>query len=143
MSYENMAIIIGNVGADPEIKYLPNGDAVCNFSVATSKHWKDKQTGEKKKATEWHRIVGFRQTAEFVGQYVRKGMKVYVNGEIRTRKWEAQDGSDRYTTEIHTNSVRLMDPPPQQSQDGNSGHQDSQGNPVPKDADVFDDDIPF
>lgn len=97
----NRATILGNVGQDPEIRSIPSGGSVANFSVATSETWKDKSTGEKKERTEWHRISVFAEhTVNFVQQYVNKGSRVYVEGQIQTRKWQAQDGSDRYSTEI-------------------------------------------
>ncbi|RDH45949.1 single-stranded DNA-binding protein [Zooshikella ganghwensis] len=96
----NKVILVGNLGADPEVRYLPNGNAVTNLSIATSEQWKDKQTGQPQERTEWHRVVMFGKLAEVAGQYLRKGSKVYLEGKLQTRKWQAQDGSDRYTTEI-------------------------------------------
>ncbi|MGI0118175.1 single-stranded DNA-binding protein [Zooshikella sp. RANM57] len=96
----NKVILIGNLGADPEVRYMPNGNAVTNLSIATSEQWKDKQTGQPQERTEWHRVVMFGKLAEVAGQYLRKGSKVYLEGKLQTRKWQAQDGSDRYTTEI-------------------------------------------
>ncbi len=95
----NKAIIVGNLGNDPEMRYMPNGNAVVNISVATSESWVDKNTGQPQERTEWHRIVAYGKLAEIMGQYLRKGSQVYIEGSIRTRKWQAQDGSDRYSTE--------------------------------------------
>jgi len=96
----NKVILIGNLGADPEVRYMPSGDAVSNVNIATSESWKDKNTGETQERTEWHRVVFFGKLAEIVKQYLRKGSKVYVEGKLRTRKWQGQDGQDRYTTEV-------------------------------------------
>lgn len=96
----NKVILIGNVGQDPEVKYMPSGGAVTNISVATSDSWKDKNTGQQQERTEWHRVVFFGRLAEIAGEYLRKGSKVYIEGSLRTRKWQGQDGTDRYTTEI-------------------------------------------
>jgi len=105
----NVATIIGNVGTDPEVRYTPSGSAVANLSIATSESWKDKQSGEMQERTEWHRIVFYNRLAEIVGEYVRKGSKVYINGSIRTRKWQDQAGVDRYTTEIIANDMQMLD----------------------------------
>jgi single-strand DNA-binding protein len=96
----NKVILIGNLGSDPEVRYMPSGDAVANVSLATSESWKDKSTGEMRDRTEWHRVVFFGKLAEIVKQYLHKGSKVYVEGKLRTRKWQGQDGQDRYTTEV-------------------------------------------
>ncbi len=109
----NKCIIIGNLGQDPETKYLPSGGAVCNFTVATSESWKDKQTGEQKDKTEWHRIVAFRRLAEICGEYLRKGSKVYIEGKLQTRKWQDKNGADRYTTEIVANEMQMLDSRPE------------------------------
>lgn len=95
----NRVILIGNLGADPEVRYMPNGNAVCNVTLATSDSWKDKQTGQQQERTEWHKVVFFGKLAEIVGQYLRKGSKIYVEGRLQTREWE-KDGVKRYTTEI-------------------------------------------
>ncbi|WP_406665818.1 single-stranded DNA-binding protein [Gallaecimonas sp. GXIMD1310] len=105
----NKVIIVGNLGQDPEVRYMPNGNAVANFTVATSETWKDKQTGEQKEQTEWHRIVMYRRLAEIAGEYLRKGAKVYLEGRLQTRKWQGQDGQDRYTTEIVVNDMQMLD----------------------------------
>ena len=108
MASVNKVILVGNVGADPEVRYLPNGDAVANVRLATSESWKEKQTGEKRELTEWHRLVFYRQLAEIVSQYVKKGAALYVEGRIRTRKWQDKDGQDRYTTEIEGSSMQML-----------------------------------
>lgn len=104
----NKAIIIGRLGQDPEIRYFQDGTAVANFSVATSEEWKDKETGEKRERTEWHRIVAFKRLAEICGQYLAKGRQVYVEGRIQTREWEDRDGNKRYTTEIVANTMQML-----------------------------------
>ena len=104
----NKVILIGNLGKDPEVKYFPNGDAFCNVTIATSESWNDKQSGEKKERTEWHNVVFTRKLAEIAGQYLKKGAKVYVEGSLRTRKWE-KDGIERYTTEILVNDMQMLD----------------------------------
>lgn len=112
----NKSQIIGRVGKDPELKYLPTGGAVTNISIATSEKWKDKQTGQQQERTEWHRIVFFNKLAEIVGQYVRKGSQLYVEGSLRTRKWQGQDGKDVYTTEIIATEMQMLDSKPQGQQ---------------------------
>ncbi len=108
MASVNKVIIVGNLGKDPETRYAPNGDAICNITVATTDTWKDKQTGEKKEQTEWHRVSFFGRLAEIAGQYLRKGSAVYVEGSLRTRKWQDKEGQDRYTTEIRADSMQLL-----------------------------------
>lgn len=105
----NKVILIGNVGQDPEVKYMPSGGAVTNISIATSETWKDKNTGQPQERTEWHRVVFFNRLGEIAGEYLRKGSKVYIEGSLRTRKWQAQDGTDRYTTEIVANEMQMLD----------------------------------
>jgi single-strand DNA-binding protein len=105
----NKVMIMGNLGVDPEVRYMPSGAAVTNIRVATSESWKDKQTGEKQERTEWHRIVLFNRLGEIAAQYLRKGSRVFVEGSIRTNKWQDQNGNDRYTTEIIASSMQLMD----------------------------------
>ncbi len=105
----NKAILIGNLGADPETRYTANGTAVTNVNLATSDSWKDKQSGEMQERTEWHKIVFFARLAEVAGEYLRKGSKIYVEGRIQTRKWQGQDGQDRYTTEIVCNEMQMLD----------------------------------
>lgn len=108
MASLNKAILIGNLGQAPEVRYLSSGDAICNISVATTESWKDKQTGEKKESTEWHRVVFFGRLAEIAGQYLQKGSQVYVEGRITTRKWQDKDGQDRYTTEIRGDELKML-----------------------------------
>ncbi|MEZ8027866.1 single-stranded DNA-binding protein [Enterovibrio norvegicus] len=105
----NKVILIGNLGNDPEVRYLPNGGAVANLTVATSETWRDKSTGENKEMTEWHRVVMYRRLAEIAGEYLKKGSKVYLEGRLQTRKWQGQDGQDRYTTEIVANEMQMLD----------------------------------
>ncbi|MGC8782591.1 MAG: single-stranded DNA-binding protein [Anaerolineae bacterium] len=108
MASVNKVILVGNLGADPEVRYLPNGDAVTNIRIATTESWKDKATGEKKELTEWHRVVFYRKLAEIAGQYLKKGSQVYIEGRLRTRKWQGQDGQDRYTTEIEAQEMQML-----------------------------------
>jgi single-strand DNA-binding protein len=105
----NKVILIGNLGADPEVKYMPSGDPVTTVRLATSESWKDKSTGENVEKTEWHRVVFFKRLAEIAGEYLKKGSKVYVEGRLQTRKWQGQDGQDRYTTEIVANEMQMLD----------------------------------
>ena len=114
----NKVILIGNLGADPEIRYTQNSTAIANLSIATSESWKDKQTGEQREQTEWHRCVAHRRLAEIAGEYLKKGSKIYVEGRLQTRKWQGQDGVERYTTEIVVNELQMLDgrPDGQQSQ---------------------------
>ena len=149
MASVNKVILVGNLGSDPEMRYLQNGDAVCNIKIATSESWKDKQTGDKKEATEWHRVVFFRQLAEIAGKYLKKGSSVYVEGKITTRKWQDKEGTDRYTTEITGNEMKMLGGG---RQDGDSGERTQQRSelarqaPATKEKSFFndmDDDIPF
>jgi len=155
----NKVILIGNLGADPEVRYMPSGNAVTNINLATSETWKDKQTGQPQERTEWHRVVFFNRLAEIAGEYLRKGAKVYIEGALRTRKWQAQDGSDRYTTEIVASEMQMLDSQgngnaadqraqqqaaayqPPATHTGGTGTAAQQSGPAaPPD---FDDDIPF
>lgn len=122
MASVNKVILVGNLGRDPETRYAPSGDAICNVNLATTDTWKDKQTGEKKEATEWHRVVFFGRLAEIAGQYLKKGSQIYVEGSLRTRKWQDKDGQDRYTTEIRGDEMKMLgsrqgmgDAPPRES----------------------------
>lgn len=108
MASVNKVILVGNLGKDPETRYAPNGDAICNITLATTDRWKDKQTGEKKEMTEWHRVSFFGKLAEIAGQYLRKGSAVYVEGSLRTRKWKDKEGQDRYTTEIRADQMQML-----------------------------------
>lgn len=104
----NKVILVGNLGQDPEIRYMPTGGAVANITLATSESWRDKQTGENKEVTEWHRVVLFGKLAEVAGEHLRKGSQVYIEGQLRTRKWQDQSGQDRYTTEVVVNVGGVM-----------------------------------
>jgi single-strand DNA-binding protein len=104
----NKVILVGNLGKDPETRYMPNGKAVTNFTIATSESWKDKQTGEQREQTEWHNIVMYDRLAEIAAEYLRKGSQVYVEGRLRTRKWQDKEGRDRYTTEINANEMQML-----------------------------------
>lgn len=150
----NKVILIGHVGVDPEVRYMPNGNAVATISIATTESWKDKQSGERQERTEWHRVVCFNRLGEIVGEYTRKGSKVYIEGSLRTRKWQDQQGQDRYTTEIVANDLQMLD-----SKGGNTGMPDEmpnqqfaasapakQNKTAPQQPDTLeelDDDIPF
>lgn len=136
----NKVIIVGHLGNDPEMRSMPNGEAVANISVATSETWTDKNTGERREVTEWHRIVFYRKLAEICGQYLKKGAQVYIEGRLRTRKWQDQNGQDRYTTEIQGDVMQMLGTRPQ-SADGANNSQ-----PMPQQdasANAFDDSIPF
>ncbi|MDP6616772.1 MAG: single-stranded DNA-binding protein [Gammaproteobacteria bacterium] len=104
----NKVILIGNLGKDPDTKYMPSGDCVCNFSLATTESWNDKTSGDKVEKTEWHNIVMFRRLAEIAGEYLRKGSQVYIEGKLQTRKWQDRDGNDRYTTEIRADQMQML-----------------------------------
>lgn len=108
MASVNKVILVGNLGKDPETRYAPSGDAICNITLATTDTWRDKATGEKREATEWHRVAFFGKLAEIAGQYLRKGSQVYVEGSLRTRKWQDKDGQDRYTTEIRADEMKML-----------------------------------
>lgn len=111
MASVNKVILVGNLGADPEIRYAASGDAICSLRIATSDHWRDKSSGENRESTEWHRVVLYRRLAEIANQYLRKGSSVYVEGALRTRKWKDKAGQDRYTTEIEANSMQMLSSP--------------------------------
>ena len=146
----NKVILIGNLGKDPETRYMPSGGAVTTVTLATSDSWKDKNTGETQERTEWHRVVFFNRLGEIAGEYLKKGSKVYVEGSLRTRKWQGQDGQDRYTTEIVANEMQMLDSkgggsaafdsaPPQSQRAPSQSH----SAPVSMPENDFDDDIPF
>ena len=139
----NKAIIVGNLGGDPEVKYLPSGAAVANFTVATSEQWKDKQTGEQQSRTEWHRISVFGKLAEICNQYLHKGKQVYIEGKIQTRKWQDKDGNDRYTTEIVANEVQFLGDRSNSTNNGTDIPQDRKVAGKAEPSDNFDDEIPF
>ena len=104
----NKVTLIGNLGADPDVRVIPNGGSVANITLATTRRWKDKQSGERKEATEWHRVVFFNRLAEIAGEYLKKGSQIYVEGRLQTRKWQGQDGQDRYTTEILAEELHML-----------------------------------
>lgn len=143
MAGVNKVILVGNLGRDPEIRYMPDGTAVANFSIATSEEWKDKNTGEKKSRTEWHRIVAFRRLGEICGEYLSKGKQVYIEGRLQTRSWE-KDGVTRYTTEILADKMQMLggrDFNNNQRNTGGGGYgQSAPQEPFPE---AQDDDIPF
>ena len=154
----NKVILVGNLGADPETRYMPSGSAVTNLSVATSESWKDKQTGEQKERTEWHRVAMFNRLAEIAAEYLRKGSQVYIEGKLRTRKWQDKTGNDRYTTEIIADEMQMLGGRGgsgggggnfgggQQGDGGQKGGGGQQGGgnaPPQPGPDDFDDDIPF
>lgn len=147
MSSLNKVQLIGNVGRDPEVRYTPSGDAITNISVATSERWKDKTTGEQKEATEWHRVSMFGKLAEIAAQYLQKGSKVYIEGSLRTRKYQDKDGVEKYATEIRADVMKMLDsrqdggqrPEPQAQRQAPA---QQQRQPASNLADM-DDDIPF
>ena len=156
----NKVMVIGNLGRDPEVRYTHSGSAVANVAVATSESWRDRQTGEQQERTEWHRLVFFGRLAEVVGEYLRKGSKIYVEGRLQTRKWQDQNNQDRYTTEIVVNEMQMLDGRGNNNganagggnsasgngQQGGSGDSAAQGASPESNADEpadYDDDIPF
>lgn len=152
----NKVILIGNLGNDPDIRYTASGAAVANISLATAESWRDKDSGEQQERTEWHRIVFFGRLAEIVGEYLRKGSQVYVEGRLQTRKWQDKEGNDRYTTEIVANEMQMLGSRSSGSANYDSAPQPAANNtpepqaapsPAPSPgssaADDFDDDIPF
>ena len=149
MASINKVILIGNLGRDPEVRYMPNGTAVATVSIATTDTWKDKDSGEKRERTEWHRVEFFSRLAEIVGEYLKKGSKIYVEGSLQTDKWQdKQSGQDRYTTKIVARQMQMLGG----RNDAESGNFDQSGKPPSKEsggapasepADDFDDDIPF
>ena len=141
----NKVMIIGNLGSDPEIKYMPSGDAAATLSIATSDSWKDKQTGEQVEKTEWHRAVAFGRLAEIMGEYLKKGSKVYVEGNLQTRKWQDKSGNERYTTEIKVREMQMLDGRSGAGGMGGSAAMPAASSPGSAPAMVaeVDDDIPF
>ena len=145
----NKVTLIGNLGADPEVRYTANGSAVANIRLATAESWRDRESGETQERTEWHRVVFFSRLAEIVGEYLKKGSQVYIEGRLQTRKWQDRDGNDRYTTEIVANEMQMLGgrggggggnfDAPNQSSSSSSAPQSSNEPPM----DDFDDDIPF
>ena len=139
----NKAILVGRLGSDPEVRYTPSGVAVANFNIATSEEWKDKDTGEKKERTEWHRIVAWSKLGEICGEYLSKGRQVYVEGRIQTRSWEDRDGNKRYTTEIVASDIQFLggrDAGPGARSEGGAPASSFESSPVQAPED---DDIPF
>lgn len=136
----NKVIIVGHLGNDPEMRSMPNGEAVANISVATSEAWTDKNTGERREVTEWHRIVFYRKLAEICGQYLKKGAQVYIEGRLRTRKWQDQNGQDRYTTEIQGDVMQMLGTRPQTTDGANNSQAMPQQDAS---ANAFNDSIPF
>jgi len=139
----NKAILIGRLGADPEVRYTPSGVAVANFNIATSEEWKDKDTGEKKERTEWHRIVVWSKLGELCGEYLSKGRQVYIEGRLQTRSWDDRDGNKRYTTEIIATDVQFLggrDAAPESKGAGGASASDLASSPIQAPED---DDIPF
>jgi single-strand DNA-binding protein len=126
----NKVILVGTLGNDPEVKYLPSGDAVCTISIATNESWKDKQTGQLQERTEWHRVVAFSRLAEIMGEYLRKGSQVYIEGKLQTRKWQAKDGTDRYTTEIRANEMQMLGGRPTGANTSGGGYQNQGSAPM-------------
>ena len=149
MASVNKAIIVGNLGKDPEVRYSASGDAIANFSIATTESWKDKATGEKKELTEWLRCVAYGKLGEICGQYLKKGSAVYVEGSIHTRKWQDKDGQDRYSTEIKLSAMQMLGGKAEGQRNDSGDYQpapqrNSQGAPPNKKAfDDLGDDIPF
>jgi single-strand DNA-binding protein len=140
----NKVILVGNLGADPETRYMPSGSAVTNIRVATSESWKDKNTGEQQERTEWHRVAFFGRLAEIAAEYLRKGSQVYIEGRLRTRKWEDRDGNDRYTTEIIADEMQMLGGRPGAGAPARTGTDDLPAPPAAgPPGEAFDDDIPF
>ncbi|MEE3112422.1 MAG: single-stranded DNA-binding protein [Pseudomonadota bacterium] len=156
----NKVILIGNLGQDPEVRFTPSGTAVANLNLATSDTWMDRQSGQRQERTEWHRVVLFNKTAEIAQQYLKKGSKVYIEGRLQTRKWQDQNGQDRYSTEIVANDMQMLgsrggdfqgggapqrggQPAPQHPQPAPNNQNNSYGAPNPGNFDDFDDEIPF
>lgn len=153
----NKVILVGNLGKDPDVRYMPSGSQVTNVTIATSESWKDKQSGESKERTEWHNVVFFNRLAEIAGQYLKKGSQCYIEGSLRTRKWQDKEGKDRYTTEIVANEMQMLggrggggtgnmggDDYGSSQQGGGGNSQPQRSAPAPAGNDNFDDDdIPF
>jgi single-strand DNA-binding protein len=148
----NKVILIGNLGADPEVRYMPSGGGVANVTIATTEGWKDKQSGEQQEKTEWHRVVFFGRLGEIAGEYLKKGSKVYIEGRLQTRKWQDKSGVDRYTTEIVANDLQMLDSRGGSAEFGQAGNAGKSQAAAPQSApsapqsappEAFDDDIPF
>ena len=155
MASVNKVIIIGNLGRDPEVRYTPSGAAVCNVSVATTRNWKNRESGEKQEETEWHRVVFYDRLAEIAGEYLKKGRPVYVEGRLKTRKWQDKEGKDNYTTEIIADQMQLLGSREGMGSGGGEDHGEGRSAPAPRPPaskpaaksatgfDDMDDDIPF
>ena len=144
----NKVIVVGNLGQDPDTRYMPSGDAVTNISIATSESWKDKQSGEQKERTEWHKVAMFGRLAEIAAEYLRKGSQVYIEGKLRTRKWQDKDGKDRWTTEIIADEMQMLGSrsgggAPASHDSPRSNDSPGSNSPPPSGPEVLDDDIPF
>ena len=137
----NKVELIGNLGADPEAKPMPSGGNVVTLSIATTRRWKDRVSGERKEATEWHRVVCFNRTADIASQYLHKGSQIYIEGRVQTRKWQAQDGADRYTTEVIANSLIMLGRKGETSDTSNNQVESSSSNDQSSDSDF--DELPF
>ena len=157
MASVNKVILIGNLGRDPETRYMPNGEAVTNITVATTETWKDRTSGERQEKTEWHRVTFYRRLAEIAGEYLKKGSQVFIEGRLETRKWTDKEGKDRYTTEIIANEMKMLGSRPGSGTPSYDGAEESAGRPAAKAAagggrpaaktpgsiTDMDDDIPF
>ena len=132
----NKVELIGNLGADPEVKVMPSGGNVVNLRLATTRRWKDRNTGERKDATEWHRVVCFNRTADIVAQYLKKGSQVYIEGRLQTRKWQAQDGTDRYSTEVVANSLTMLGKKSTESDSSDTANNSAPNDPLDDLGDV-------
>ena len=141
----NKAILVGTLGDDPTIRYLPSGGAVTNISIATNESWKDKATGQQQDRTEWHKVVFFNRLAEIAGEYLKKGSQVYIEGKIQTQKYQAQDGTDRYSTSIVANEMQMLGGRTDEASVGAGHHQGASGSPPPQNAKDINssDDIPW
>ena len=142
MAGVNKVIILGRLGNDPDMRYMPSGEAVANLSIATSETWTDKNTGEKREKTEWHRVVAFRKLAEIIGQYCKKGDQIYIEGKLQTRKWSDKNGQDHYTTEIIADQMQMLGSKEGRVRD-TEDKPNTGGNRCPDNPQTFDDDIPF
>ena len=148
MASVNKVIIVGNLGKDVDLRYTASGDAIANLSVATSESWKDKESGQKKEVTEWHRCSCFGKLAEICGQFLKKGAQVYIEGSLRTRKWTDKDGQERYTTEIKCDQMKMLGSRPDGQRNTDTGSDEGYAPPPAKDKprpsfDDLGDDIPF
>ena len=132
----NKVELIGNLGADPEVKVMPSGGNVVNLRLATTRRWKDRNTGERKDATEWHRVVCFNRTADIAAQYLKKGAQVYIEGRLQTRKWQAQDGTDRYSTEVVANSLTMLGKKSTESDTSDTANNSASNDPLDELGDV-------